>query len=536
VSSVRSEFAVIAHRVLDVDGDKRSDLLAIGRNGEVRVWHWDPKAGRLPEAPSGVLVLPEPERSVLAVADVLGRGGPPQLCVLSRRGLEAYPVGTDGAYGRAPVLVSKDAAFGLRVGTPTFSEILRDVNGDGRPDLLLPRTDSCELWLWTPPAAEGLPPSYRRTGAFRVEVSRERTTEAEALSDVLESSFRIPPLSFRDVNGDGRMDLLVEDGHVRAFHLARQDGTFAVEPDVRVDIETFQDTTPGAEVRLGRTLAGGEEQRFDANDLDGDDIPDYVISHRRKVWVFRGGKAGPQFTDPWQILRVSDDVSMMLVARIGADERPDLLLLRLQVPTVATILRGLVASWDVEIGAVGYENASSEEGGRRAFALAPKWKGAFDLRLPAILGILKDPEALIQRFEGLASKLGRGFLWGDFDGDGKEDAAIASASERRLDLWYGLEREKDTRDGADTELGEIFFGEEKVWDLERVLGWIGDYADRKFASVTGNRPPSVKIELRPASEADLEGAEAAQFDGAGAQEILVVYTDDAGRAVFDVWR
>jgi hypothetical protein len=214
---------------------------------------------------------------------------------------------------------------------------------------------------------------------------------------------------------------------------------------------------------------------------------------------------------------------MMLVARIGADERPDLLLLRLQVPTVATILRGLVASWDVEIGAVGYENASSEEGGRRAFALAPKWKGAFDLRLPAILGILKDPEALIQRFEGLASKLGRGFLWGDFDGDGKEDAAIASASERRLDLWYGLEREKDTRDGADTELGEIFFGEEKVWDLE-------------FASVTGNRPPSVKIELRPASEADLEGAEAAQFDGAGAQEILVVYTDDAGRAVFDVWR
>ena len=110
--TVTTDFPLAVHRVLDVDGDGRDDLLAIGRGGEVRVWRHDPESGRLPADPSGVLVLPEPERSVLAIADLLGTGGPPQLCVLSRRGLEAYPVGKDGAYSRAPVLVSKAASLG----------------------------------------------------------------------------------------------------------------------------------------------------------------------------------------------------------------------------------------------------------------------------------------------------------------------------------------------------------------------------------------------------------------------------------------
>ncbi|MCE9637762.1 MAG: VCBS repeat-containing protein [Planctomycetes bacterium] len=536
VESLVTTFPIAAHRILDVDGDGRDDLLAIGRAGEVRVWHWDQATGRAGAEPSGVLVLPEPDRSVLAIADLLGTGGRPQLCVVSRRGLEAYPVGTDGAFARAPVLVSKEVSLSLRVGEPTFANVLRDVNGDGRPDLILPRGETCELWLATAPAVAGAPPAMHRVGAFKVDVQRDHAVEAGALSDVLESSFRIPPLSFRDVNGDGRKDLVVEDGKIRAFHLARPDGTIAPEPDVRKDLSEFQDTTPAAEVRLGRTLAGGDDQRFDSTDLDGDGIPDYVISHRRKVWVFRGSSAGPQFTEAWQVLRVADDVSAMLVARLDGDPKPDLLLLRAQVPTVTTLLRGLVASWDVEIASVGYENVTSAGDAKGPFATAPKWKGDLALRLPAILGILKDPEALVKRFETLEKKLKRGFVWGDFDGDGRADAAVATQAERHLDVWFGVERGGAAAVADDADIGSVFFGTETTWDIERVLQWLGDYADRRFAKVTGSRDPSLRAALRPAAEAELQDA-GVLSDGAGkAAAIVVAYTDEAGQGVFDVWR
>jgi hypothetical protein len=538
--TIHAKFPLAAWRAADVDRDGEDDLLAIGAGGEVRVWRGDPRTGRLADQPSGVLVLPEPERSVLALADVLRRGGPPQLAVLSRRGLEVYPVGPEGAFVRAPVLVSHATTLAFRVGEPTFSSVLRDVNGDGGPDLLVPRGDACELWLWTAPAAgadgkvaaDALP-EYRSVGAFRVDVSRQRSTDAEALSDVLESSLRVPALTFEDVNGDGRRDLLVEDGKVRAFHLAREDGTVAAEADVRVDLTKFEDSTPEGEVRLGRTLAGSDDQRFESADLDGDGIPDHVISHRRKVWVFLGTKQGPQFSEPAQILKVADDVSALLVARLDADPRPDLLLLRLQVPTIATILRGLVASWDVDIGAVGYEND-----GTGCFATKPRWKGELALRLPAILGILRDPDALVRRMEGLASKFQRGFVWGDFDADGREDAAVASGDERRLDVWFGVARAaQDEGAGSEVDLGGVFFGDDTVWDLDRVLGWLGDFADRRFARVTGGRPPSQRIPLLGADEAAYEGVGALRSTAPGrGAAIVVAYTGADGLARFDVWR
>ena len=69
-----------------------------------------------------------------------------------------------------------------------------------------------------------------------------------------------------------------------------------------------------------------------------------------------------------------------------------------------------------------------------------------------------------------------------------------------------------------------------------MLAWIGDLADRRFADVTGGREPMLRLALRPDTEADLEDASAANLDGAGAAEIVVTYTDDAGRGIFDVWR
>lgn len=549
-ASVTTEFPVSEHRVLDVDGDGRADLVAIGVAGEVRVWRHDAATGRIADAPTGTLVLADPGRSLIAIADVLGTGRA-QLAVLTRQGLFAHPVGADGAFQRGGILVSKDVRLKLRTGRPRFADVTRDVNGDGRIDVLVPRADSCELWLAGAPAAQadGTPavPTLRLAATVKIDVQRERSIERGALSDLLESTFRIPALRIADVNGDRRADLAVEDGKRRAFHLAREDGSLPADADVQVDLAIFEDTTPKAEVQLGRTLAGSDDQRFETADLDADGIPDYVIAHRRKVWIFRGRATGPQFTEPSQVLRVSEDVTAMMLLRLDADERPDLLLMRVQVPTVATLLRGLVASWDIDVAALGYANRGGD-----GFETNPKWKGGLAIRLPAILGVLKDPDALIRKFESVSGKFRTG-VDGDFDGDGRGDIAIADSTGEggapgRIGLWYapaekhggtngnasgGIDGESDEENAV----ADVFFGaEDRVWDLDRILGWLGSIADQHAAKLTGGRAADTTIPLRPVASAAFQRCVAGNLDGVRGDEVVVVYELEDRRAVFEVWR
>jgi len=309
--------------------------------------------------------------------------------------------------------------------------------------------------------------------------------------------------------------------------MQREDNTFPATPDVTLDLSTFRDTTPAAEVQLGRTIAG-DDKRIETRDLDGDGVPDYVIAHRRKVWVFHGTKAGPQFTQPSDVLRVADDVSMILVLRVDEDEFPDLVLMRVQAPTVATILRGLVADWDVEIASLGYANV-----GGKKFEPSPKWKGGLALRLPAILGILRHPEELVRRLEGTARKFRR-LDFGDFDGDGRRDVAVADEKGERVEFFTDA---ASTEDEAEQSVADVFFGEDKrAWELDEILRWVGDFASRQIARHTGGRPPYAAWPVRAAGEFERTATLAGDFAGDGKVDLVVAYRRGAVEGVFDFVR
>jgi VCBS repeat protein len=542
VQTLAPEFPLAAHRLIDVDGDGRRDLLVLGRAGEVRVFRHATNEHPLGPKPVGELVLADPRHSLVDTARWEKKVSPLQLFVASPRGVQVFPPGADGGYGGSGPILAPRARFQLRVPSPTFADLAQDVNADGRLDLVLPAADRCELWLNEGPrepagGTAGAPegpalPGFRKAAEVTLAVSSSVASDAEELSDILEASFSIPALTTSDVNGDGRPDLLVVDGSRRSFHLQREDGSLPAEPDVTVDLSIFRDSIEEAEIRPGHTLAAGDEATYESRDLDGDKIPDYVIAHRRKVWVFHASRAGPQFKEPSTILKASDDITALTLVRLDDDALPDLLLVKVQVPTIATLIRGLFGEWDVEVSSAGYLN----QGGRH-FETQPSLKSTLTVRLPAILDLVKHPENFLKRFEDLGGRF-RQSVTGDFDGNGTLDIALVSTDGARLELWYGAAKQGAApADEEDLEplLRQLLFQDpNRVWDLERVVLWLGDFAERRTALMTGGRPADGSLPLRDKSAARLSTLEAGDVDGDGKAEVLLRYELRQGTTVFDL--
>jgi hypothetical protein len=516
-------FEVSGHEVVDL-GRGGAELVVLARDGRVRSFL---PLSEEPARARGELVLATPERALVAVS---AWGGQSYLVAETPQGTRAYPLDAEGVVGATGATWIPRARCTLRVGAPTFSRIVQDVNKDGVDDVVVPTLGGVELWQATLEGGKTVP-SFRKAATVAVEIARGGTHEFETLSDGLENSLRIPALDTVDVNGDSRPDLAVVQDQRRAWHLQREDASFPAEADVSVDLAIFRDTTPEAETTFGATVsAGGSGASFQSRDLDGDSVPDYVVAHRRKVWVFLGGAAGPQFTEPSAILKTAEDVTVLLVYPLDEDELPDLLLVKVQVPTLAALLRGLFGEWDVPIRALGYRNV-----GAGKFETSPSLSSELALRLPGIVGIMKNPEKFTQRFEELDKRFRAGAR-GDVDGDGNEDTMLVTADEKALELWLGRPEEAGEKRKVRWLRSLLFDGAEPVWDLERAFAALAGMAERQVALATGERPPDRTLPLRDPAQVRVLGIQCADFDGDGASEVLIAWRDraDARRSWFDV--
>ncbi|MHC4133388.1 MAG: FG-GAP repeat domain-containing protein [Planctomycetota bacterium] len=517
-------FAVSAYRVVDLHGNGRDDLLLVGRQGEVRTW--TVAEGKFAPQPQGELVLPDPAHTLLAQADFLQQGRPPQLLVLDRSGATLHPVGADGTYTTDAVPLARRARFRLRTGGPHFADIVQDVNGDGRPDLVVPGREQTQVWI----TQNGEAPRLRKAAQIATDIWRSEGRAAENLSDRLWSRFTLPQLRTRDVNGDGRRDLLVESGTLRAFHLQEADGTLPAQPDVTVDLRIFRDTTPAAKIRPGRILAGGDSQRYQTRDLDDDGIPDYVIAHRRKVWVFHGNRERPQFTEPTTILKVSDDVTALMLLHFNGDKYPDMLILKVHVPTIGTLIVGAMRSFVVEIDALGY---ASRKG--RTFERTPTWKSRITVRVPALFKIIKNPGALLARFEGVGRKF-RLSHEADLDGDGAKETIMAAEDRTRIEVWQGDRTPEAERPDYDAVIRRVLFEEADTrWDIDRILQFLSGLAEQRARRLTGGRAPDMSFALRDAGAYEYRDLVVGDFEGDQRDEIVVHYERrKSPGTVFDV--
>ncbi len=521
--TISPDFELAALQARDLDGDGSQDLVLLGVGGEVRVWH--SAGGEL----SGELQLPEPARALLALAALPGDESL-HLVVYDPSGIQAYPY-RDGAFRGPARPLARRERFTLRVGKPRFSAIVQDVNGDGLPDLVLPAMDSCALYLHSSPDADAEPAGARflRAGRLSLRVTSSADTSGNALSDSLSSSFVIPDLRTADVNGDGRADLLATQEDFRLYYFQDAEGRFSDDPDVSLDLAIFRDTTPESTIEFGATI-GMENASLHSRDLNGDTIPDYVIAHRRKVWLFHADRAGPQFEKPSSILKLAEDVSLLQLMHLDEDEDPDLLLFKFRVPSLGTLFKGLLFDWDVEIGAIGYAN---QEG--KTFARRPDWRSETTVRVPSILSVIQNPEDIIDRFRAVGEKF-RLVVTADLNGDRKGDILMQTEDKSELQYWLMETDVANSRDGDAYLRNLLFEDENRIWDIDRILALLQSLAEDRRTQLTLDRDAAGSMSLRDPKFFRLEKILASDVNGDGREEIIAQYLSltDLGQSEIDV--
>ncbi|MFC1761506.1 hypothetical protein ACFL6U_05440 [Planctomycetota bacterium] len=519
---------VAAYRFEDLNNDHVHELLVIGEQGQIKTWSGQVGDDVVFHEVGESWSLPFPKKSLVALSSFSGNEKNKVLATLTPEGLYAYPVNEDGSVRSAGVLVNRRMKFQLRVGQPVFSNFMQDINQDGQRDILVPQMNRCEIWINggftadTSTLGQESMPTFSRMGTFSVKMAHGRSTDMGNTTGTLSEYISIPSLLLKDINGDEYLDLVVRHESKYDYYILDQEGRIPDTPTASLDLSLFQDTTPvGEEVQFGETLNIGGKPQLTESDLNNDTIPDYVISHRRKLWFFHGTDQGPQFTDPSSIIKIAEDITLFLVCLLDEDDYPDLLMLKVKIPTLSRLLQALFADWEVKTESIGYQSKQGQ-----SFELSSTWQGEVFLHLPSILSMINNPD-IVKEFE-VDKQYGRP-VHGDFNGDGSLDVVMVKKKTGHYEMWFGAEGEQETRGSTfddPKELGAkirklLFTKTDNVWDITRIKKAMNSLMNEQVFAVTGGKDPNLHL----AQFKDLQNVQAisVDFDHDETDELFFVY-------------
>lgn len=500
-----------AHWV-DVDGKPGAELLA--RSGNTLTL-FDVFGG---DAPRVIGRIGRPRSFLYDWGDV-DRDGRLDIVVVDREGVWVHPVTDDGL--ASPTRPTIRARRGFDWPLVQRVALLRDLDRDGALDLVQPDGERYRL---TPGKREG-GFDVARACALPSGIRVEMQLGGAALDRELKTSFRIPDLIVRDVDADGRDDLIAQLGARIDVHRGHADRFgFADAPTWSLDLGRFakpDERERGDDTRRLRISMGRVQVNQD--DLDGDGHGDFLVASGQKLWVFFAGKGFRGFRRPDRILRVSDDIAGVFPADVDGDGRTDLVLVKFAMPSMTRLVAAMIVGIDLEIEALAFRNH-----GDRTISRRPDQTNRIEFAVPPILSILGD----LERFESKmkrAREASKRLRVGDVDGDGVLDVALRAADADRVDLYTCSGRgavagAPGSREVMDRLIRDVLFDAKRPeWTIDRLVEYVGDLRFSLNREQIAGREPTASL---PVGDGDFELAD---VNGDGRADVVTWRDEAAGR-------
>jgi len=406
---------VETYQVTDLNGDGLQEIIAFTSQNDATKSHqiniiWQDSSGFSQQ--NIQTISPDDQMIIFDYGDIVPNKGK-ELALLTSTGIFYYSLKAANEYDLEPQkLFSATSIFKNVDRTGLFFwKFIRDVNGNGRDEIIIPNFDSVQIYAFDNSNGWSLQSQLQLPSPTKINTSSG-----------IAVTYSLYNLYFADCNQDGLTDIIAGDDDKFQLFYQKPDGKFPAKPDVAFDMEfKTSDRRRGQEFRIS-----------DIKDIDGDGVIDLVVNQtttRESVFNPQSqiriylGKPGPQRlwspTADQTIVASGVQFDEQLID-LDNDGRLDLAVpsVRLGLMRIIKMLLAKSMTMDVNIYRM------SEAG-----------------KYPAQPDVGKKITVNFSFSLNEDSAGGRGSLpvfdlTGDFNGDGIRDL-ISAADQRRFQIYYG---------------------------------------------------------------------------------------------------
>lgn len=363
----------------------------------------------------------------------------------------------------------------------------RDVNNDGRDDLIIPGAGELTLYLRD---ANG---EYLTPLPVKSDVQMRSSLDPEQLERRTGQAIIIPILELRDVNGDSAADIISRTEERLDVFLANPSASsyFPATPSYSINITEIEARLGEFDVdsldfsNLTGVLALTHEEILE--DVDGDGIEDLLLREGGKVSLFGGTRSGMNLEEPLQVLRSGGNVLSTFLYDENEDGLKDLWLWRVESISVGDIFVWLALSGSIAIEAFIYPN----EGER--FARRPSRQITVNLKFPSAIRLATSFREIRNDVEATENSPGTPTNVANLDADSSKQELLVMLNRQLQIFLNSITPEPETRPF----LGSLGYSRQRnnyEIDIRRIIDNLSISRDPLLDQVQG-RTADVVIDL-----------------------------------------